>query len=130
MVLHPPTHNYNFSTHTHTHTPFCREMSGTQSLSLCVTFSADDMNYFYHFFFQKIGLTFHEMVSKIGLYKSGTNETICMKCQPLSSEKQDKNINLSSAELSQRVVTVKYVGCTSQLAFFINLQRAVIGPSG
>ena len=34
-------------------------------------------------------------------------ETICMKCQILFSGKYKKNINLSSAELAQRVVKVK-----------------------
>ena len=34
-------------------------------------------------------------------------ETICMKCQILFSGKNRKNINLSSAELAQRVVMVK-----------------------
>ena len=35
-------------------------------------------------------------------------ETICLKCQILFSGKNKKNINLSSAELAQRVVTVKF----------------------
>ena len=33
-------------------------------------------------------------------------ETICMKCQSLFPEKNEKNINLSCAELAQRVVKV------------------------
>ena len=48
----------------------------------------------------------------------------CRKCQILFSGKNKENItNLSSAESAQSVVKV------TQLAFFINLQRAIIGPS-
>ena len=35
-----------------------------------------------------------------------------MKCQILFSGKNKKNINLSSAELAQREVKVKYEGCS------------------
>ena len=46
-------------------------------------------------------------------------ETICMKCQILFSGKNKKNIiNLSSAELAQREVKVKYEGCSKWIAYF------------
>ena len=42
-------------------------------------------------------------------YRIAPEETICMKCQSLWSGKNKQNINLSSAEIAQRAVTVKLV---------------------
>ena len=63
-------------------------------LGIWVKFSVDDILKYFSYFSQK---TAFDM------------ETICMKCQMLFSGKNKKNIiNLSSAELAQRAVKVKY----------------------
>ena len=55
----------------------------------------------FSYFSQKTGFGISCKVSPL--------ETLCMICQIMFSEKNKKNINLSSAELAQRVVKVKNV---------------------
>ena len=69
-------------------------------LALCVKFSADDIlkkKKKKSYFFQKTGFDI--------LGKFSPLETICMKSQNLFSGKNKENVvNLSSAELAQRMV--------------------------
>ena len=61
-----------------------------------------DILIFFSYFPRKTGFDISFKLSPLG--------TICMRCQILSSGKNKKNItNLSSVELSQRMVMVKYI---------------------
>ena len=82
--------------------------AGTKSFFFCVVYSlsdwikisADDNLKYFSYFSQETGF---DISCKLSLM-----ETICIKCQILFSGKNKKNfINLSSAELAQRVVKVK-----------------------
>ena len=48
-------------------------------------------------------------------------ETVCIKYQILFSGKNKKNINLSSAELAQRTVKVKYIQSEFEVLHNIDL---------
>ena len=62
--------------------------------------------YFLYFLYLKYISYFSQKTGFDISCKLSPKETICMKCQILFSGKNKKNINLSSAENSQRVVKV------------------------
>ena len=82
------------------HVNLLRTFCNVQRLALWVILSADDILKYVSYFSQKTGFDISCKLPSV--------ETICMKYQILFSRNNKKNIiSLSSAQLAQRVVTVK-----------------------